>query len=250
MKIIISPAKKMNIDGDGISGFNEFSTPVFISEAEEILNTMKGMTYSQLKALWKCNDSIAELNFDRITHSNLSKAITPAVFAYDGIQYKNLSPNTLATDALEYIKNNLRILSGMYGVLLPFDAVIPYRLEMQAKLEVDGFSDLYKFWGRKIAEKLFENNDIVINLASKEYSKIVSDHLPEGKRIITCAFTENINGKLIEKGTLCKMARGACVRFMAENNIQNTEEIKKFNSLGYKFSEKDSNENTYTFIKE
>ena len=138
----------------------------------------------------------------------------------------------------------------MYGVLSPFDAVIPYRLEMQAKLGIDGKIDLYDFWGSKIADKLFEKDDIVINLASKEYSKVVTDHLPEGKRIITCAFTENINGKLVEKGTLCKMARGACVRFMAENNIKNTEDIKNFNSLGYKFSEENSDENTFTFIKE
>ena len=250
MKIIISPAKKMNTDGDGIFGFDDFSTPVFINEAEKVLGTMKQMTYAELKSLWKCNDSIAELNFDRITHGNLSKAITPAIFAYDGIQYKNLSPNTLETEALEYLKKHLRILSGMYGVLSPFDAVIPYRLEMQAKLGIDGKIDLYDFWGSKIADNLFEKDDIVINLASKEYSKVVTDHLPEGKRIITCAFTENINGKLVEKGTLCKMARGACVRFMAENNIKNTEDIKNFNSLGYKLSEENSDENTFTFIKE
>jgi len=104
MKIIISPAKKMNTDGDGIFGFDDFSTPVFINEAEKVLGTMKQMTYAELKSLWKCNDSIAELNFDRITHGNLSKAITPAIFAYDGIQYKNLSPNTLETESLEYLK--------------------------------------------------------------------------------------------------------------------------------------------------
>ena len=240
----------MNTDGDGIYGFDDYTMPVFINEAKEILNTLKGKTYAELKSIWKCNDAIAELNFDRVMHGNLSKATTPAVFAYDGIQYKNLSPNTLETDALHYIKKNLRILSAVYGVLTPFDAVIPYRLEMQAKLGIGNSKDLYAYWGRKIADKLFEDDDVVINLASKEYSKAVTDHLPEGKRIITCAFTENINGKLIEKGTLCKMARGACVRFMAENNIENTEDIKKFNALGYKFSDESSDENTFTFIKE
>jgi cytoplasmic iron level regulating protein YaaA (DUF328/UPF0246 family) len=249
MKIIISPAKKMNIDHDSTEGFNSLTTPVFIGETQKLLKIMKSMTYSQLKQLWKCNDSIAALNYDRIVDADTSKAVTAAIFAYDGIQYKNMSPNTLDKNALEYLKNNLRILSGLYGMVSPFDAVIPYRLEMQSKLSSEDFSSLYDFWGDKIAHKLFEDTDTIINLASKEYSKIISDHIPAGKSIITCVFAENVKGKLAEKGTLCKMARGQCVRFMAENNIQKAEEIKSFNMLGYAFSEENSNDNTYTFIK-
>jgi hypothetical protein len=119
---------------------------------------------------------------------------------------------------------------------------------MQASLKTDSFSSLYDFWGDLIAKHISSETETIINLASKEYSKIVSDHLPENIQFITCSFGELKDEKLIEKGTLCKMARGEMVRFMAENSIENVEKIKDFNRLNYKFSPEKSTKSNYIFI--
>ncbi len=129
----------------------------------------------------------------------------------------------------------MRILSGFYGLLRPFDGVTPYRLEMQAKLEVDSCRDLYQFWGDRLAHQLASETDVVLNLASKEYSKAVETHLPKTMQFITCVFGESKDGKVIEKGTKCKMARGQMVRWLAENQIKSPEDLQAFDQLGYQF---------------
>ena len=154
------------------------------------------------------------------------------------------------TDQLAYIREHLRILSGFYGLLRPFDGVTPYRLEMQARLSVDGHKDLYAFWGSRLADLLAAETDLVLNLASKEYSRAVEPHLPPTVRFLTCAFGELKDGKVIEKGTMCKMARGQMVRWLAENNVTDPEAIKGFADLDYCFSSAHSAENNYVFILE
>ena len=246
MKIIISPAKKMNNDTDTLPVRN---MPRFMDYTEKLCNTLKAMDKADLKKLWKCNDSITDLNFERLRFMDLKRNLTPAVLAYEGIQYQYMSPGVFTDEEYEYIENHLRILSGFYGVLRPFDGVTPYRLEMQAKLSVEGKKDLYGYWGNLLAENIFADTDVVINLASKEYSICVSKYVPEGKKIITCVFGEEVNGKVIEKGTKCKMARGDMVRFMATNKINKPELIKSYNGRDYVYSEKYSDEDTYTFIQ-
>lgn len=140
-------------------------------------------------------------------------------------------------------------LSGFYGILRPFDGVTPYRLEMQAKLPVAGTRDLYSFWGDTLAAALFAETDCIVNLASKEYSVCISRYLPESMRFITCVFGELKEGKVAEKATMCKMARGEMVRYMAEHDVTNPEEIQKFDRLRFAFSPEHSNENTYVFLR-
>ena len=143
----------------------------------------------------------------------------------------------------------MRILSGFYGLLRPFDGVTPYRLEMQAKLAVDGCRDLYQFWGDRLARQLASETDVVLNLASKEYSKAVETHLPKTMQFITCVFGESKDGKVIEKGTKCKMARGQMVRWLAENNVTSWADIRAFDQLGYRFQPELSSENHDVFLK-
>ena len=247
MRIIISPAKKMNIDTDSLPWL---SLPVFLSQTEEILAAMQALSYDDLKAIWKCNEQIAQQNYERITQMDLHKMLSPAILSYEGIQYQYMAPGVFTKQELDYIQNHLRILSGFYGMLSPFDGISPYRLEMQAKLKVNKNKDLYAFWGSRIADKLSKESDCIINLASKEYSTIVSKHLNADTRFITCIFGEEKAGTIIEKGTMCKMARGEMVRFMAENQILLPENIKSFNRLNYIFSPEHSDETTYVFIKE
>ena len=245
MKIIISPAKKMNIEQD----FAFKSLPTFLENTKEIKNVIKSLNYDTLKNIWKCNDNLAKLNFERFNTMNLEKNLSPALFSYEGIQYQYIGANVLDNNALKYLEDNLRILSGFYGVLKPFDGVTPYRLEMQAKLSVNNKKDLYLFWGDKIYKEVFKNNELVLNLASKEYSKAVENYLTANNNFVTCLFYENVNGKHTQKATLAKMARGTMVRFLAENNVDNLEKVKSFNDFGFKFCSNMASENTLGFVK-
>lgn len=245
MKIVISPAKKMNIDNDSLA---HQDLPVFLNQTELLCERLKEMSYDELKALWKCNDKIAMLNVERLQHMDLRRNLTPAIFSYEGIQYQYMSPSIFTDDEFSYVQDHLRILSGFYGVLHPFDGVVPYRLEMQAKLTMGEAKDLYAFWGDSLAKYLFAETDCIINLASKEYSLCVLKHLPETVRFITCVFGEWKDGKIIEKGTICKMARGEMVRYMAENQIEDPDEIKMFSRLNYKYSEEHSDDHTFVFL--
>lgn len=244
MRIIIAPAKKMNEDPDSL-GWRDL--PEFLPHTEKLLERLREMSPAELQKLWKCNDSIAQLNLERLENMDLRRRLTPAILAYEGIQYQYMAPGVFTRDELEYVQEHLRILSGFYGMMKPFDGVTPYRLEMQAKLSVDGAKDLYAFWGGLLAARIFAETDCVVNLASKEYSRCIADHLPEGVRFITCVFGEEKDGKIVEKGTLCKMARGEMVRFMAENQIESPEEIRKFDRLNYRFLPESSDGSTFVF---
>lgn len=241
MKIIISPAKKMNIDDDI---FEYRSKPVFFEQAEEIMNYMKNLSYDECKTIWKCSDKLAQLNYDRVVNMDLNYRLTPALFSYEGIQYQYMGARVLSRDALEYLQDNLRILSGFYGILKPLDGVVPYRLEMQSKFINYKNKDLYEYWADKIANSLFEETNLIINLASKEYSKCVEKYLKNspGTKFITCVFGEIKGDKVIEKGTLAKMARGEMVRYLAQNKICDLEGLKRFDKLEYKYSQEKSNE--------
>lgn len=247
MRIIISPAKKMNVNTDSIP-WQEL--PVFVEQTEKLCGKLQSMSYEELKKLWKCNDQIAEQNVDRLRDMDLRKNLTPAILAYEGIQYQYMAPGVFTSEALDYVQEHLRILSGFYGIIKPLDGVVPYRLEMQAKLKMENSKDLYAYWGDRLAEHLFAETNCIVNLASKEYSLCISKYLPEHVRMVTCIFGEEKNGKIIEKGTMCKMARGEMVRYMAEHQMKQVEEIKAFDRLDYHYSEERSDENTYVFIKE
>lgn len=247
MKIIISPAKKMNIDTDT---FAPMGLPVFLSRTKELMDYMKGLSYEEAKMLWSCNDKIAAQNFERYAQMDLERGLTPAILSYEGIQYQYMSPMVFSETALDYVQKNLRILSGFYGIVKPFDGVTPYRLEMQAKASIGGFKDLYEYWGDSLYQELTSDGEhLILNLASKEYSKCIEKYLGENDLFVTCVFGEEIDGKVVQKGTLAKMARGEMVRFLAENEIDSLEGVKNFHGLGYEFSEELSGEKEYIFIK-
>lgn len=246
MRIIISPAKKMNTDTDSLPWRD---LPEFLSKTQQLCSVLQAMSREELQKLWKCNDSIAEQNVNRLKHMDLQSRLTPAVLAYEGIQYQYMAPGVFSDRELHYIQEHLRILSGFYGVLKPFDGVTPYRLEMQAKLRAGETRDLYDFWGSSLAEKLFSETDCIVNLASREYSICISKYLPDNIRFITCIFGEEKNGKVVEKGTMCKMARGEMVRYMAENQITEVEQLRYFDRLNYHFCEPHSCDNIFVFVR-
>ena len=246
MKLIISPAKKMRQDTDTFSAADR---PQFLAQAEEIAAYMRSLDYEACKALWKCNDELAALNFERFQTMDFASAATPALFAYDGIQYQYMAPNVFTDAELGYVREHLRILSGLYGVLRPFDGVVPYRLEMQAKPV--GFKEktLYAYWGGALADALAQDEDCIVNLASKEYSKAVQKYLPDSVRWVDCAFVEKVGDAYKEKATQAKMARGAMVRYLAEIGAESPEQMRGFTRFDMKYSEALSDENQFVFVK-
>lgn len=247
MKIIISPAKKMNTDTDSlpVSGL-----PLFLEEAKILCQAVQGLSYGEAKALWGCNDKLAELNFRRFAGMELERNLTPAILTYEGLQYQHMAPLVFSGAALDYAQEHLRILSGFYGVLRPLDGVTPYRLEMQAKLSVLGGRDLYDFWGDRIYRSLLDEDRTILNLASKEYSAAVEKYLAPEDRFLTCVFGERQDGKIRQKGTLAKMARGEMARYLAENQIRDLEGLKAFDCLNYRYREEYSTETELVFLKE
>lgn len=246
MRIIISPAKKMKVDEDSLA---YLGLPAFLKKTEKIKEYMQCLTLPAAKKLWACNDKIAAENFERFQNMDLRKRLTAAILSYEGIQYQYMAPAVFEKGMLDYIQEHLRILSGFYGVLRPMDGVTPYRLEMQARANIDGSKNLYDFWGKELYEEVRDESGIIINLASKEYSKAIEGFLTPKDTMITCVFGDLEDGKVVQKGTYAKMARGEMVRFMAENNVQSPEELKAFDKMGYRFIEQWSRETEFIFAK-
>ena len=247
MKIIISPAKQMKINTD-LFACNEL--PVFMDRAEILKDWICSLTYEEQKALWACSDKIARQNTERFANMDLRKDLTPALLSYDGIQYTYMAPAVFEDGQYEYVQEHLRILSGFYGVVRPMDGVVPYRLEMQAKAAAAGTKNLYEFWGDSLYREVRDSSRIIINLASKEYSKCIEKYLEPEDRFITCVFGEPQKGKLVQKGVYAKMARGEMVRFMAGIHAERPEQMKDFNWSGYCYDDDRSSDTEYVFVRD
>lgn len=274
MKIIISPTKTMKSKDEGP---NILSRPFFLDETEKLMKILQQMDYEQLKELWQCSDKLAKENFQRIENMDLSTNLSPAILTYEGLVFKYMAPWVFTDEMWEYVNEHLRILSGFYGVVRPFDGIVPYRLEMQAELANPQGKNLYEFWGDKIYKALRESSKpktidwtdeknqsplTIINLASEEYSKCVEKYLAPDDIFINIVFGEykknkdgelqldkKGNPKIITKATPAKMARGEMVRFMAENKVEAIEDIKSFNIGGFAYQETLSSDSCLVFIK-
>lgn len=231
MLTILSPAKRMK-EEDCLPPRTE---PIFLDRTEQLLGILRALPQPELKKLLQCSDEIAELNYRRYQKMNLHAALSPAVLAFDGIQYQYMAPGVFEDAAYDYVEQHVRILSGFYGLLRPFDGVTPYRLEMQAPLRAEHFQNLYDFWGDAPCRALLRETETIVNLASDEYSRLIRRHLPAHVRWVDCIFGELSDKKVKEKGVYVKMARGEMVRFMAENDVQAPEEMRAFTRLNFVF---------------
>ena len=245
MRIILSPAKKMNVDTDTIECAG---MPVFMKDTERILDWMRQLSYEEAKKLWACNDQIASLNYNRYAHMDLYRELTPAILSYEGIAYQYMAPGVFEYGQFDYVQEHLRILSGFYGVLKPLDGVTPYRLEMQARAGIGGTKNLYEYWGDRLYREVIDDSRVIINLASKEYSRCIERYMTPEDTYITCVFGEMDKGRCVQKGVYAKMARGEMVRYMAAHHVENTEDLKQFHGLDYSFAEDESTETEYVFL--
>lgn len=257
LKIIISPAKKMRI-------LEEYpcrlTSPVFQEKAERLHAALLRLSFGELKQLWNCSERLAVQNYERLHAFDPCKNLSPALLAYEGIQYQYMAPQVFSESQWSYAEEHLRILSGFYGILRPTDGVIPYRLEMQAKLapvhEAFGsVNSLYEYWGdsvyRHLAAEMSTSMDSlqIVNLASEEYGKSVLPFIAPPVTLVTCVFGEWDGGRVKVKGTPAKMARGEMVRWMAENQIEEVHRLREFHHLDYRFHKELSSETKYVFLK-
>ncbi len=246
MIVIVSPSKTMKEEPIKI----KTTTPRFIDDTHSLVHEMKKYGIKDLRNLMNISKDLATLNHDRFQNFDDAKEY-PAAYLFRGDVFRGLDIDTLREDELHYLNKHLRILSGLYGDLRPLDLIKPYRLEMGTKLPTDSANDLYGFWGDKVQKSLEKDskNKILINLASKEYSKVIrakTIHL----NVIDIDFKEHRNGDYKIIAFYAKVARGEMVRFMAKTKAKTIEDLKAFDYSGYKFNEKLSHEENLVFTRE
>ena len=252
MKIIISPAKSLDFETPVSTSLH--TQPQFIEESVKLNKKLKTLSRKKLIELMGISKDLAELNYQR--NQDWSLPFTPenakqAVFAFTGEVYRGIDVTTLAADKLPVLQDRLRILSGLYGLLKPLDLMQPYRLEMGKKLKVGRKENLYKFWGDSLAEALNDemaDDELFINLASSEYFKAVNQKVLKVP-MITPVFKDFKNGQYKTIMTFAKKARGLMVRYIVENNIQDLDGIKTFNTDGYAFDANLSTETELVFTR-
>lgn len=241
----MSPSKAMIEDNK-----NKNNIPFFIDDTKELLKTLKTLSADSIEDLMSISESISRDVISNIDNFKFDEFGTPAIYAYTGIQYRSISINSMDCDDIQYIKSNIKILSGLYGILDAFDSVYKYRLDMLSKIKFNEKS-LYDFWGDKIYSKIKSFDDIIINVSSKEYSKLIDRYICDDDcNIFNVEFKQVKQGKLKNvSSTDSKKIRGIFVNYIIKNKLKNVNKLKLFNHSGYLFSEVYSTENKLVFTK-
>ncbi len=271
MKIILSPAKtftrikqvKSNFDADASAKL------LFPKEQKQLRAALEMLQINELNQIWNISPELAQKTYDQF-FGNKQLPARPAILSYDGLVYKQLDVESLPDDALDYLQKHLRIISGYYGLLRPFDLIHFYRLEMKSALALSDQSQtisLLDFWADKLAKELVKElkqedqldthpaHASIVNLASKEYAAAVLPQLPQSVSVVDIIFEKKVKdakGQIKYKtlATKSKMARGRMLRFLATEHIQHIEQIQEFQELELHFDEKRSNERAYHFVEE
>ena len=246
MKIIISPAKKLDTS---VKVQNSKMNPSFLSVSTKLIQILKGKSISELKDLMGLSANLAQLNWQRFQDWDIENRNTyKALELFNGAVYEGINAKNFNKSDNDFTQNNLRILSGLYGILKPNDLILPYRLEMGTKLKTIKGNNLYRFWQDKLHQNIGDelNNEVLINLASNEYSKVLNLNKIKSE-VITPVFKDYKNGKLKVISFFAKKARGEMVNFIIKNKITSFEELKLFKNNGYAFS--DENNGNILFIR-
>lgn len=243
----------MNVENS--TEFLKNTTPKFIKDSEFIHSFLKEKSPKYLSELMKISPKLADENWERNqkwTAKPTSKNSAPAMFAFTGEVYRGLDAKTLDEKAVKYLEKNFRILSGLYGLLKPSDKVMLYRLEMGRPFHFDSYKNLYEFWTDKVTQQLnseLKKDELLINLASNEYGKVV-DRKKLKSKVIDFDFKQiQPDGSLKTIVVYTKHARGLVLRFCAENQVQTLDELKAFNYENYLLDEKLSTDNHLVFTR-
>ena len=253
MLVVISPAKRLDWDGAAMPE----SEPRFLKEAGTLAGHARQLPLKGLKALMSLSDDLARLNRDRFRafvadpDPHTTRA---AAHAFAGDTYQGLDAPSLDPDAMRWAADHLRILSGLYGILKPMDAIQPYRLEMGSRLRNRRGKDLYAFWGDRIAKALRADaeaigTDTLVNCASQEYFGAV-DLKALGLRVITPTFLEDKDGDVKQVSFFAKRARGAMARHVMETRLTDPDGLKGFETGGYRFDPDRSTGDAPVFLRD
>jgi len=252
MLILLSPAK--SFDFESPSTTEMVSEPDFLNESTRLIKKLGTFSKKKIGEMMSISTELAELNVARYQEwSPLPKkeSTKQALLAFNGEVFRGLNAKEMTDEDLQFAQQYLRILSGLYGVLRPLDAIQPYRLEMGTKLKYYNYNNLYQFWGDKITKRInadLGDSKAIINLASTEYFKSVKLN-KLNQKVITPIFKDFSNGDYKVLMTYAKNARGAMTNYIIKNRITDPELIKSFDSNNYAFSPEHSDDDNWVFLR-
>lgn len=245
LKILISPAKSLKLSE--VIAEKPVQYPRFLKESRQLHGFLKSLDEISLQDRMAISPKISREVSGYV--KNWKKDFSYlAIDLFDGEVYRGLAARNMDQASRDWMEDHLNILSGLYGLLRPMDIIAPYRLEMKTKISLNMHATLYQFWGEKISKQLKKEADVLVNLASEEYSKVVTPFWNKEK-LITPMFLEGTGDKAKMVMMYAKNARGKMARFIIENRIENPEYIKAFDSDGYVFSAEKSQGNDWVFIR-
>lgn len=253
MKILLSPAKTLDYKTE--LPIKDHTQPVFIKEATKLNKVLKKMSAKEIGELMHISDTLADLNYQRNQDFEVEFTAAnsrPAVYAFAGDVYTGLDAYTLQSNHIDDMQSMVRILSGLYGYLRPLDLLQPYRLEMGTKLSIGKDKNLYAFWKDIVTPSLnkeIKEDEVVVNLASNEYFKVIEKKSLNG-HLISPIFKDYKNDKLKVISFFAKKARGTMARFLIESKASSLSDVLAFQMDDYRYSEKDTiRENEPVFIR-
>ncbi len=254
MLAVLSPAKSLDMEAP--APVQEATEPGLLNETKTLVEQLQGCSAGDLQRMMGISDKLAQLNYDR--YQRFSFPFTPknakqALFAFTGDVYTGLDAGSLSEAEIGRAQQDLRILSGLYGVLRPLDLMQAYRLEMGTKYATARGEDLYDFWGDRVTEQLNaalaeQGDTVLVNLASQEYAKVIRKEGLEGC-FVTVQFKQEKDDKYKVIGLLAKKARGQMARFMVQHQPKTVEELQNFDEDGYHFAPEMSGEEELVFIR-
>lgn len=254
MLMLISPAKSLDMQASYPA--IKTTTIPFLEDSQLLIDQLQELNPEEIKNLMGISEKLAELNYQRFQDwvAKGSELECPALFAFKGDVYQGIAAGNFQQDEIAYAQKNLRILSGLYGLLRPLDKMQAYRLEMGTKFNNTRGINLYAFWGNKITDlvnkELLENQSTeVVNLASNEYFKAIKKKELK-QEVVTPIFKDYKNGKYKIISFYAKKARGMMVAFAVKHKIQKAEQLKDFTSAGYYFSAEESNAMEWVFLRD
>lgn len=251
MLVFLSPAKTMRINK--IESI-QCETPLLKPHNQKILKVLQELSVSDIQSIMKVNEKIATKTHENYNDIQFDATGSPALYTYDGMQYKAMATELFTNDDMIYANEHIRILSGLYGILKPNTSIYPYRLEMQLKLSIDKAKNLYEFWEEPIREYLQNaesRHQVYVNLASSEYSKVIANFMNrEEIDFVTCTFKVKKGDKLKVESTASKKVRGLMVQYIVKNRIEQKERLRMFDLDGFAYCKELSTEKEYIFIKQ
>ncbi len=253
MLVVLSPAKKLDFETETNCSIQ--TEPQLLEKTNLLSKELKKLSTAEISKLMKLSPTLSELNYKRFqSFKNKYNPSTSkqAVFAFNGDTYTGLNIKSFNKNELKSVQKNIRILSGLYGILKPMDLIQPYRLEMGTKYKFNNYKNLYEYWKEDVTalinKELKSHNNTLVNCASQEYFSLIDKDQLKGD-IITPVFKEKRNGEYKIISFSAKKARGMMANFIVKNNITDIDGVKKFNLDNYKFSKSLSNDFELVFTR-